>query len=140
MENLIENFSNNQLEDPESVYGQRVYSFERLDVWNKSIDLVEWIYSLTSSFPSEEKFILTSQIRRASISVPSNIVEGVNRRTNKDKIHFLNIAYSSLIELLNQLIIAKRLTFIQEEEYQTGRKLIQSLTAMLFGLSRSFSQ
>ncbi len=140
MHDLLELYSTDQLDDPIMEYGNRSYSFERLDVWNKSIDLVEWIYSLTFTFPGEEKFILTSQIRRASISVPSNIAEGVNRRTDTDKIHFINIAYNSLIELLNQRIIAKRLNFIQDEDYQPGRKMIQALTAMLFGLSRSFSK
>ena len=140
MNDLVDEFLGNQVEEPGKEYDLRVFAFERLDVWNRSLDLVEWIYDVTSSFPNEEKFVLTSQIRRSAISVPSNIAEGVHRRSEKDKIHFLNIAYSSLIELLTQLIIAKRLGFLDEALYVEGRKLIQAITAMIQGLARSFSK
>ncbi|MCF8239663.1 MAG: four helix bundle protein [Saprospiraceae bacterium] len=140
MHDLKNEIQGQEANDPPKEYDVRAYSFERLDVWNRSIDLVEWIYDITASFPGEEKFILTAQIRRSAISVPSNIAEGVHRRSNKDKIHFLNIAYSSLIELLTQIIIGKRLGFIDEELYVEGRKKIQAITAMIQGLSRAFSK
>lgn len=124
MDDLAEEFQMKQVEEPEKEYDLKIFAFERLDVWNRSLDLVEWTYDLTSSFPNEEKFVLTSQIRRSAISVPSNIAEGVHRRSDKDKIHFLNIAYSSLIELLTQLIIGQRLGFVDEAMYVDGRRMI----------------
>lgn len=121
-------------------YGLKEFSFERLEVWSKSLDLVEHVYELTREFPSEEKFSLTSQIRRSAISAPSNIAEGTSRRTSKDKIHFLNIAYSSLIELVNHLVIALRLGYIAKEDYVNARLQIQSITAMINALVRAFER
>jgi len=140
MNDLADEFLNRQVAEPDKEYDLRVFAFERLDVWNRSLDLVEWIYDVTSSFPNEEKFVLTAQIRRSAISVPSNIAEGVHRRSEKDKIHFLNIAYSSLIELLTQLIIGKRLGYLDDLHYLDGRRMIQAITAMIQGLARSFSK
>lgn len=77
------------------------FSFEKLTVWIDSKELVKLIYSVTKTFPQEEKFGLTSQLRRASISVASNLAEGTSRKTNKDKAHFTTISYSSLKEVLN---------------------------------------
>ncbi len=82
-----------------------------LDIWKLSIDLVELIYRITSKFPEEEKFGLISQIRRAAVSIPSNIAEGAARQSDKENIHFMYIALGSLTELETQLIIAKRLNF-----------------------------
>ncbi len=75
-----------------------VFSFEKLEVWKESILLVKVIYKLTDNFPSTEKFGLISQLRRASISISSNLAEGTLRNTNKDKTHFSTIAYSSTME------------------------------------------
>ena len=80
-----------------------------MDVWKKSMDLVEAIYDLTASFPSEEKYGLTSQIRRASVSIPSNISEGAARKNNKEFSQFISIALGSLAELETQYLIAIRL-------------------------------
>ncbi|PHR14747.1 MAG: four helix bundle protein [Aequorivita sp.] len=85
---------------------------KELDVWRKSIDLVELIYSLTSSFPKSERFGLTSQMRRAAISISSNIAEGSARKGNKELLQFLNIALGSLAELETQYIISIRLAFL----------------------------
>ena len=71
----------------------------KLIAWQKAIELVTEIYKITESFPRTEEFGLSSQMRRAAISVPSNIAEGLTRKTNKDKVHFLNIAQSSLSEI-----------------------------------------
>ncbi|MDP2687672.1 MAG: four helix bundle protein [Aequorivita sp.] len=84
-----------------------------LDVWKKSIDLVELIYSLTLSFPETERFGLTSQMRRAAVSISSNIAEGSARKGNKELLQFINIALGSLAELETQYIIAQRLTYIE---------------------------
>lgn len=85
-----------------------------LDVWKKSMDLVEVIYALSKSFPDDEKFGLTNQIRRASVSIPSNISEGAARKSDKEFIQFLYIALGSLSELETQYLIAVRLKYIIE--------------------------
>ena len=87
-----------------------------LDVWKKSMDLVVLIYDLTSKFPSDERFGLTSQMRRAAVSIPSNIAEGAARKSNKEFLQFLSIALGSLSELETQYILSKRLHFITDHE------------------------
>ncbi|MFI0428377.1 four helix bundle protein [Mariniflexile sp. HMF6888] len=77
-----------------------LHSFEKLNVWQESINLVELIYEATNEFPNEEKFGMISQMRRSSVSISSNIAEGTSRITNKDKAHFSTIALSSTMELL----------------------------------------
>jgi four helix bundle protein len=107
------------------------YSFEKLDVWKKSKDFTVEVYKITNGFPGEEKFGLTSQLRRATISINSNIAEGSSRTTPKDQARFYTIAYSSAIEVLNQLIIGKELNFISVEIYDELRKDLEHITAML---------
>ena len=114
-----------------------VFSFEKLEVWKESKVLVKNIYGLTSNFPNEEKFGLTSQLRRASISIASNLAEGTSRNTNKDKAHFTTISYSSTMEVLNQIIISKELEFISEEEYNNIRAQIYKISNMLNALKRA---
>ena len=83
-----------------------VYSFEKLKVWQEAKKLVVDVYHLLDNFPKFEKYALCDQIRRAIVSVPSNIAEGSGRRSLKEQIHFLEIAYGSLMETYNQLLIA----------------------------------
>ena len=87
-----------------------------LDVWKRSMDLVELIYSLTTQFPSDEKFGLVSQMRRAAVSIPSNIAEGAARKGDKELIQFLMIAIASLSELETQYLISVRLKFLSKNE------------------------
>ena len=87
-----------------------------LDVWKKSMDLVEVIYKLTQQFPDSEKFGLSSQMRRAAVSIPSNIAEGSARKGDKELIHFLHIALGSVAELETQYLIAVRLHFTLNDE------------------------
>ena len=82
------------------------FIFEKLDVWKRARSLVSDIYRLLDKFPSTEKYALCDQIRRASVSIVSNIAEGSGRASIKEKIHFLEIAYGSLLETYNQFIIA----------------------------------
>ncbi len=113
-----------------------VYSFEKLEVWKESKKLTKIIYQITSRYPENEKFGLTSQLRRASISVCSNLAEGSARITPKDKAHFSTMAYSSLIEVLNQIIISYELDFIDESDYLNFRNLIESLSNKINSLRK----
>ncbi|MEO7923954.1 MAG: four helix bundle protein [Chitinophagaceae bacterium] len=106
-----------------------VYSFEKLDVWIESRKFVNWVYKLTSGFPPEEKYGLTSQMRRASVSIVSNLAEGSARKTPKDQAHFYQMVYSSLVEVLNQLIISNDMEFIANAQLTEGRGLIENLTS-----------
>jgi four helix bundle protein len=110
------------------------YSFEKLEVWVEVKELSKNIYLTTKQFPDDEKFGLTSQLKRASISICSNIAEGSARKTNKDKAHFTVMAFSSAVEVLNQIIIAHDLKFINEIEYKTLRLQIESITNKLNAL------
>ncbi len=92
-------------------------TFRNLIIWQKSMELVTNIYSETKSFPKEELYGLTSQIRRASVSIPSNIAEGYGREGRNDYLRFLNIAVSSLFELQTQLEIAKNLSYINKNNF-----------------------
>lgn len=113
------------------------FSFEKLNVWIDSKELVKSIYLITREFPSEEKFGLTNQLRRASISIASNLAEGTSRNSNKDQAHFSTMAFSSLMEVLNQVIIAKELEFIKEHDYNTIRTDIEKISNKLNALRKS---
>ena len=112
------------------------YGFEKLDVWNKSVELSEEIYIVTKNFPSDEKFGIISQLRRASVSVSSNIAEGSSRSSYKEQARFSEIAYGSLIEVLNQIILSYRLNFINEDSYLNLRELIEEISNKLNGLRK----
>ncbi|WOD44241.1 four helix bundle protein [Hwangdonia lutea] len=114
------------------------YSFEKLEVWKEAIKLAVKTYKVTDLYPSEEKFGLISQMRRCSVSVSSNIAEGTARLTNKDKAHFMTMAYSSALELLNQAIISKELEFISEENYKNIRFEVESITNKINALRNHF--
>jgi len=93
-----------------------IKSFHDLIVWQKAMDLVEANYKVTKSFPKEELYGLTNQIRRALDSIPSNIAEGQGRDSTKEFIHHLSIAYGSLYEVETQLLIAQRLNYISQQD------------------------
>jgi four helix bundle protein len=107
------------------------FSFERLEVWNKSRLLTKNIYNLTSKFPDAEKFGIISQIRRAVISVCSNIAEGSSRKSKKDQSHFYNMAFSSLMETLNQLIISNDLDYLEVHNLSELRNEVHTISLML---------
>ena len=113
------------------------FGFEKLNVWNDAIVLVKSIYEITDSFPKSELYCLTSQIRRAAISVPSNIAEGTTRMSFKDQARFSEIAFGSLIELLNQLIIAHKLNYISEETLHLIRIETEKISRQLNALKNS---
>ena len=93
-----------------------VNTYKELLIWQKGIKIVVLVYKLTKDFPKDEIYALTSQLKRASVSVPSNIAEGFGRQTDKSFNHFLNIARGSLNEIETQLIIAKELGFIDNKD------------------------
>ena len=109
--------------------------FKNLIVYQKSKDLVMQVYALLKQFPDEERFALCGQIRRAAISIPSNIAEGMARMSNKDQSHFLNIAYGSLMELYAQLDIAHDLGYINQNEYNKIEIYIDEIDKMIVSLS-----
>ena len=115
----------------------KIYSFEKLEVWQQARKLAVWTYSITKKFPAEEKFGLIIQMRRAAISIASNLAEGTSRKTSKDQSHFSTIAYSSTIELLNDLIISNDLSFTSEGTYHEGRNLIERQTFLIAQLRKS---
>jgi four helix bundle protein len=109
---------------------------EKLDVWNRAIDFVITVYQTTESFPKEEKFGLTSQIRRAAVSIPANVAEGAARQSGKEFAHFLSNAQGSASELETELLIAHRLGYLGENNYQTMRSTLDSIGRMIVGLSQ----
>lgn len=116
------------------------YYFEKLEVWQNARELVKKTYIVTEDFPQKEVFGITSQLRRAVLSVSANIAEGMSRRTNKDKIKFLNIAYSSGIEVLNFLILSVDLGFLKEQDYLELRERLEKITNQLSALTRKLGE
>jgi four helix bundle protein len=113
------------------------FSFEKLEVWNMARQLATMIYKSTQKFPAEEKFSLISQIRRSALSVGANIAEGSSMSSAKDQAHFTTIAFSSLMELFNHLIIAGDLGYLSAEDLIGYRQKIQPLTVKLSNLRSS---
>ncbi len=107
------------------------YYFERMNVWQNARELTIIIYSITKSFPDDENYHLTGQMRRSASSVKSIIAEGQGRKSTKDQIHFTNMAYSSLIELLNHLITAMDLNLIEQKLYKDVRERIELISNQL---------
>ena len=105
--------------------------FKNLIVYQKSKELVKQVYALLKQFPDDERFALCGQIRRAAISVPSNIVEGMARLSTKDQSHFLNIAYGSLMELYAQLDIAHDLGYINDEIFNKLESDVEEVCKMI---------
>jgi len=107
---------------------------QNLEIWKISMELTTKIYKLTETFPKEEIYGITSQIRRCAVSIPSNIAEGKGRRTNKDFINFLYIAKGSLNELQTQIIIANNLEYIKEEDKNQIIKISEALRIKIIKL------
>ena len=98
---------------------------KKLNVWTDAVDLAQQIYRVTERFPSNEQFGLTSQIRRAAVSIPSNIAEGAARQTRKEFIQFLHVSKGSLSELDTQLELAKRLEYLGQAEWEALNELLE---------------
>ena len=113
---------------------------KRLEVWKESIKLVSSIYKLSGDFPGNEQYGLTSQLRRAAVSVSSNIAEGLTRQSKKERLHFMHIARGSISEIDTQFEIAERLGFITGEAHSAIDVQIQQTERLLSGLIRSLKQ
>jgi four helix bundle protein len=109
---------------------------EKLDAWSLAMDFVVEVYRTTEAFPKEEKFGLTSQIRRAAVSIPANIAEGAARRSDKEFIHFLSNAQGSASELDTELIIAHRLGYIPDGRFAELRAVLDKIGRLITGLSQ----
>jgi four helix bundle protein len=114
-----------------------IQKFQDILAWQKAHELVLVVYELTKLFPKEELFGLVSQLRRAAVSVPSNIAEGFKRRTKNDSIHFYNIAQGSLEEAKYQLLLAKDLQYIKIENYPSVQNLADETGRLLAGWLRN---
>jgi len=113
------------------------FGFEKLDVWQNSIEFVKNIYTLTDDFPKTELYGLSSQLRRSAVSISSNIAEGSTRNSLKDQARFSEIAFGSLMESLNQLMIANRLGYLDENDLNHQRKEIEKISRQLNALKNS---
>ena len=116
------------------------YSFEKLTVWKSARQFVAAVYKLLSAFPAQERYGLCDQIRRAVISIPSNIAEGSGRASYKEKIHFIEIAYGSLMEVHCQLQLSEDLGYITNEQMTSLKAQSMEIAKMLTGLRYSFQQ
>ena len=114
-----------------------MFIYKKLDVWKLSKELVLKVYEVGKGFPSEEKFSLTNQLNRASVSVASNIAEGSSRRSLKDQAHFSEIAYGSLMEVACQLDLAYELGFINNEKYKELEEKMENLAVKLSNYRQS---
>ena len=114
------------------------FYYRKLEVYHKSMELVTRVYHLTKTFPTSEQYGLTNQIQRAVISIPSNIAEGMGRFSNKERIHFLEIANGSIMEVMCQLEVSQLLGYISQQQFDELELFISETTRMLVGLRKTF--
>ena len=112
----------------------------RLDVWKRSLELVTKIYKVTALFPDEEKFGLVSQMRRAAVSIPSNIAEGAGRSSGKQFAYFLDVAQGSIAELETQILISRNLRFLSSSQVEPLLHEMGEISRMVLGLKRSLDK
>ncbi len=117
-----------------------MFRFEKLDVWQKAIEFTDSVYDASREFPSDERFGLTSQMRRAAVSISSNIAEGSGRFSDKDFAHFVEIAYGSLMEVTSQAQVTVNQSFLRpqtrDELYQRAEELARMLSGLRSSLLR----
>jgi four helix bundle protein len=114
-----------------------MFNFEKLEVWNEAIEFADLVYSITRAFPDDERFGLTNQMRRAAVSVSSNIAEGSSRISRPDFARFIEIATGSLFEVVSQSVVSKRQSFLTEADYDRLYAAAEKQSKMLSGLRRS---
>lgn len=119
---------------------EKIRKFEDLRVWQKGHELVLLVYEISKQFPREEMFGLTSQIRRAVVSITSNIAEGFSRRSPKDKLHYWAMSKGSLTEIGNQLRIARDVGYLNEKDYEKLLEKMESVGRLLTGIQKATSR
>lgn len=115
-----------------------IFGYRKLVAYVKARELVRKVYQLLKRFPKEEQYALCDQLRRASISVTSNIAEGVNHYSTKEKIHFIEMSYASLMEVMSQLEIANDLGYISDADMNNAEVIVADIARLLSGLQRSY--
>ena len=111
-----------------------MFNFEKLDVWQKAIDFADDVYRITKSFPNDERFGLTNQMRRAAVSISSNIAEGTSRSSRLDYARFVEIATGSVFEVVSQSFVSRRQGFLADGDFQTLYSATEDMSRMLSGL------
>ena len=117
-----------------------MFPFEKLDVWQRAIEFADLVYGMTRAFPDDERFGLTSQMRRAAISISSNIAEGSSRFSHDDFARFIEIATGFLFEVVSQSMIGKRQGFLNEQDFAVLYQAAEEQGRMLSGLRRSLKR
>ena len=120
--------------------GEEIFGYRKLVAYQKAKEIVKRTYKLLEKFPADERYAMCDQLRRASVSITSNIAEGTNRFSVKDKAHFIEMAYGSLMEVSSQFEVAEDLGYITPEDRQSMDKLIDEEARLLAGLKRSFER
>ena len=116
-----------------------MFNFEKLDVWQKAIDFADLVYDHTRNFPADERFGLTNQMRRAAVSISSNIAEGTSRMSQSDFRRFVEIATGSVFEVISQAFVGRRQGFLAEEAFAALYSSAEEVGRMLSGLRKSLS-
>jgi four helix bundle protein len=116
-----------------------MFNFEKLDVWQKAIDFADLVYKHTRNFPADERFGLTNQMRRAAVSISSNIAEGTSRMSQIDFARFIEIATGSVFEVVSQSFIGRRQGFLKEENSRAMYNAGDEIGRMLSGLRKSLA-
>jgi four helix bundle protein len=114
-----------------------MFNFEKLDVWQKAINFADLVYNQTRNFPADERFGLTNQMRRAAVSISSNIAEGTSRMSQADFARFIEIATGSVFEVVSQSFIGQRQGFLTEEGFRKLYSAADEIGRMLSGLRKS---
>ncbi len=114
-----------------------MFNIERLDVWHKAIEFADHVYVNTQTFPTEERFGLTTQMRKAAVSISSNIAEGCSRASKTNFARFVEIATGSVFEVVSQSFVSRRQAFLSEEQFRSLYVAAEELSRMLSGLRKS---
>src|SRR6266498_2434815 len=114
-----------------------MFNFEKLDVWQEAIQFADLVHELTRNFPDEERFGLTNQMRRAAVSISSNVAEGCSRSSRADYARFVEIATGSVFEVVSQATIGRNQSFLTEANYQQLYQAAEKQSRMLSGLRKS---
>lgn len=117
-----------------------MFGFQNLEIYQLAKEIVKYNYKLTKKFPDDERFALVQQMNRASVSIPSNLAEGTSRRSPKDQMHFINISYASLMELVCQTEIALELSYIEQSEYEELIKMATNLSVKMSNFHRNIEK